>query len=255
MTSDRNLACPGLLVSVRNAAEAHTAMAGGADVIDVKEPSRGPLGAADASVAAEVFRAIAGRRLVTAAGSDLGDRSPTELANWVREAGIQMVKLGVPNTPTEHVFAAMRDLRRAKPTRVTVTPVIYADRVSPDFVGLPALQSLASASRSNWLVVDTYDKSRGSLLASWRLADLELLIRDAHECGMRVVLAGSLSLDSLPRLGPLRPDLIGVRGAVCEGGRLGSLSQELVERARASIDAHGPTKNLTPPEESPYSVG
>ena len=35
---------PGLLVSVRSAAEAATALAGGADLIDVKEPSRGPLG-------------------------------------------------------------------------------------------------------------------------------------------------------------------------------------------------------------------
>ena len=37
---------PGLLVSVRSAAEAITALEAGADVIDVKEPSRGALGAA-----------------------------------------------------------------------------------------------------------------------------------------------------------------------------------------------------------------
>ena len=33
-----------LLVSVRSADEAEAAIAGGADVIDVKEPSHGPLG-------------------------------------------------------------------------------------------------------------------------------------------------------------------------------------------------------------------
>ena len=38
---------PGLLVSVRSADEAIAALAGGADVIDVKEPNRGALGAAD----------------------------------------------------------------------------------------------------------------------------------------------------------------------------------------------------------------
>ena len=38
---------PGLLVSVRSAAEALAALAGGADVIDVKEPNQGSLGAAD----------------------------------------------------------------------------------------------------------------------------------------------------------------------------------------------------------------
>ena len=35
----------GLLVSVRNAAEATEALAGGASIIDVKEPLAGPLGA------------------------------------------------------------------------------------------------------------------------------------------------------------------------------------------------------------------
>jgi len=35
---------PGLLVSVRSADEVDDALAGGADLIDVKEPSRGALG-------------------------------------------------------------------------------------------------------------------------------------------------------------------------------------------------------------------
>jgi uncharacterized protein (UPF0264 family) len=39
-----------LLVSVANAAEARTALEGDADIIDVKDPSRGSLGMADASV-------------------------------------------------------------------------------------------------------------------------------------------------------------------------------------------------------------
>ena len=52
---------PGLLVSVRSAAEAITALEAGADVIDVKEPSRGALGAADCETIAAVVRAVAGR--------------------------------------------------------------------------------------------------------------------------------------------------------------------------------------------------
>ena len=45
-----------LLVSVRSAAEAEAALLGGADVIDVKEPDRGPLGRADDAVIAAVVR-------------------------------------------------------------------------------------------------------------------------------------------------------------------------------------------------------
>ena len=54
-----------LLVSVRNAAEAETALAGGATVIDVKEPSRGSLGRVDDATLAEVMRR-GGRRPISA---------------------------------------------------------------------------------------------------------------------------------------------------------------------------------------------
>jgi len=61
------LPTPQLLVSVRSADEARAALAGGADLIDVKEPSRGPLGTADSDVIAEVLRAVNGRVPVSAA--------------------------------------------------------------------------------------------------------------------------------------------------------------------------------------------
>ena len=62
---------PRLLVSVRDAAEAEAALAGGADLIDVKEPSRGPLGRADAGVIRYVVKAVGGRAPVSAALGEL----------------------------------------------------------------------------------------------------------------------------------------------------------------------------------------
>src|SRR5262249_22964466 len=60
-----------LLVSVRSAAEAVAALEGGADLIDVKEPSRGSLGRADDRVIADVIQAVAGRKPVSAACGEL----------------------------------------------------------------------------------------------------------------------------------------------------------------------------------------
>src|SRR5205823_7246846 len=61
----------GLLVSVRSPQEAEAALAGGASLIDVKDPARGSLGRADDSVIAAVVRAVAGRRPVSAAMGEL----------------------------------------------------------------------------------------------------------------------------------------------------------------------------------------
>ena len=62
---------PRLLVSVRDAAEAAAALAGGAALIDVKEPARGSLGRADAATIAAVVAAVGGRVPVSVALGEL----------------------------------------------------------------------------------------------------------------------------------------------------------------------------------------
>src|SRR5262245_44632800 len=81
---------PGLLVSVRSAEEAEAALAGSADLIDVKEPSRGSLGRADEATIAAVMRAVGGRRPVSAALGELrDDPSPCSIP------GLTYVKWGL----------------------------------------------------------------------------------------------------------------------------------------------------------------
>lgn len=60
-----------LLVSVRSAAEARAAVAGGADIIDVKDPSQGPLGMAATATMHDVARVVAARRPVSLALGEL----------------------------------------------------------------------------------------------------------------------------------------------------------------------------------------
>src|SRR5690349_10143177 len=47
-----------LLVSVRSAGEVEAAVQGGADIVDAKEPMRGPLGAVDAAELARIAAAV-----------------------------------------------------------------------------------------------------------------------------------------------------------------------------------------------------
>ena len=56
----------GLLASVMTVEEAEAALAGGADIIDLKDPRRGALGALPAPVIRDCVAAIAGRQPVSA---------------------------------------------------------------------------------------------------------------------------------------------------------------------------------------------
>src|SRR5437879_1712661 len=71
--SQRGWCNPKLLISVRSAAEAESALAGGAALIDVKEPERGSLGRASDATIAEVIACVAGRAAVSAALGELLD--------------------------------------------------------------------------------------------------------------------------------------------------------------------------------------
>src|SRR5947209_4261654 len=84
-----------LLVSVTCAAEASAALAGGADLIDAKDPQAGALGAVSAEVLREIYAAVAGQRPVTAALGDAGDEAAIErAARTFAAAGAALVKVG-----------------------------------------------------------------------------------------------------------------------------------------------------------------
>src|SRR5947209_7857771 len=88
-----------LLVSVRSAEEARAALEGGAAVIDVKEPDRGPLGRADPSIWAEVRAAVPMATPVSVALGELyewvGDDAPGDLSPLDASAGFTYRKLGL----------------------------------------------------------------------------------------------------------------------------------------------------------------
>jgi uncharacterized protein (UPF0264 family) len=240
-SSDR----PGLLVSVRSAAEARTALGGGADVIDVKEPSRGSLGAADLSTIRAVVRAVAGRAPVSAAAGELGDW-PT--AAWPRPvpAGVTLVKLGlaacgpIADWPTRWRDAIAALAGAARPVAVAYADWRAAEAPDPRHVLAEAVAIGCPA-----LLVDTWDKSSGTLLDHWPLDELGQFVSQVHDQHIAPVLAGSLAGSTLLAAARLGPRLIAVRGAVCEAGRGSTISLASVQ-AVASALATGRLVQATP---------
>jgi len=205
---------PRLLVSVRDAAEAATALAGGADVIDVKEPAAGALGAADAATLAAVVAAVAGRRIVSATTGDIPPEAADAAvasARAVAASGADYVKVGLFPGPGR---AALIDrLGRELGHSARLAAVLFADRGYD-----PALVSALAAAGFCGLVVDTADKRAGRLTDHLDTAALAGLVAACHHHGLFVGLAGSLRQDDLAPLAALGPDLLGVRGAAAAAG-------------------------------------
>jgi (5-formylfuran-3-yl)methyl phosphate synthase len=220
---------PGLLVSVRSLDEAGAAVEGGADITDVKEPLRGPLGRADASVVAGVIRYVAGRCPVSAALGELLDADSGTIPE-----GLAFVKWGLAGCrglcSWRHRLAARLATRRPPlpwggfQNRPTGVIAAYADW---EQAGAPPVNDVAEFARlwtGTVFLLDTFRKEplqankRPTLLDWLSVAEITRLCRLLQPAGVRVALAGSLEAEQIQALQQAQPDWFAVRGAVCDRG-------------------------------------
>lgn len=219
-----------LLASVMSVAEAEAALDGGVDIIDLKDPAQGALGALPEPVIRAVARMIAGRRPVSATLGDLPMDADVVGVAAARFStyGLDVIKLGLfPGGDWPAALAAIAD-RTTPDTRLAA--VMFAD-AAPDFAWIHRLPSYGFAG----VMLDTADKRAGGLRAHLDPTRLHEFVARGRDAGLLVGLAGSLTLDDVPALLTLAPDYLGFRGALTRGDRVAGLDSEKLTALRAAI--------------------
>ena len=218
------------LASVRDADEAAIALAGGADIIDFKDPQAGALGAVAPDVVREGVTRIAGARPVSAVLGDLPMAAEPlrAAAETMAATGVDYLKLGIfPGGNAEAALAALAPLA----ARVKLVAVFFADR-HPDL----SLLALLVEHGFTGAMLDTAGKNGARLLDHLDIAQLGRVVAECRRLGLLAGLAGALELPDIPRLLLLSPDLLGFRTALCgAGGRTGAIAAESVAMVRALI--------------------
>jgi len=230
-----------LLVSVRDAEEALAAITGGAEIIDAKEPVLGPLAPVSPGTLQSICEAVPlsmplSVALVDAAPSDLVELVAAVAQLQPRQALYFKAALvsASPQAAAPAVAAAARVLE-ARPDHPAFIVARYVD-APDDAVDLPDWVDVCAASGARGLLLDTSRKKEGNLLASVDVQDLIALRRRAARQGVWLALAGGMGIDDVESLGEIRPHVVGVRGAACDGSRTGNLSGERVSRLRHAMD-------------------
>jgi dihydroneopterin aldolase len=223
-----------MLASVNGPEEAEIALNAGADIIDLKDPTRGALGAVATTVIRATVSTVRKRRPVSAVAGDLPMR-PDLVAATVRDiavTGVDYVKLGI--FPDGDAPACIRELATIAP-HTKLVAVFFAD-AAPDLSLLPLLKQSGFAGA----MIDTRGKSAGRLLDHFDLTRLRGFVADCHALDLIAGLAGSLEPPDIPRLLVLAPDLLGFRGALCgPGGRTAALDPERTRAVRDLIPPEG----------------
>jgi dihydroneopterin aldolase len=218
------------LASVRDEHEAAEALAGGADIIDFKDPASGALGAAAPEAIERGIAKLAGRALTSATAGDwpLDARALVEAGRRIGATGVDYVKLGLlPGAALLECIDELRAVARAH----RLVAVFFADRGVP-FAALERLRAAGFAGA----MLDTYDKDKGGLRRHLSDAELARFVRAARRAELMTGLAGSLTLEDIPPLARVRPDLLGFRGALCAAGRTSGLSAERLRSVRTALD-------------------
>jgi uncharacterized protein (UPF0264 family) len=235
--SSRTTETPRLLVSVRSTVEAQAALAGGCDLIDVKEPQRGSLGAAEETTIAAVCALVEGRCPVSVALGELVEW-PAERLAFRLPAEVAFAKVGLSGCPVNWSDDWMRlrerfDAAAGRP--VGWVAVYYADMAAAG-PSVEEVIELAATTGCRGVLVDTWSKEGHRLFDHVRPSELGAWRRAVSEAGLLFAVAGSLQRAEFPRLKPIAPDIVAVRGAACRGGhRTGEVCEEAVQQLRTAL--------------------
>lgn len=220
----------GMLASVNSIAEAVLVLNAKVDIIDLKQPERGALGALDTVLVSQIVNEIAKRCPVSATVGDL-PMQPELIFNAVSAmatTGVDYIKIGF--FPDGDWFATVEKLAELTPQHALIA-VLFAD-AEPNFAIIPALKQAGFTG----VMLDTMHKQNGSLTQVMTKNDITQFVTLAKTHALLCGLAGSLRLNDIPTLMPYQVDYLGFRGALCEQHqRTGQLNQQAITQIKQAI--------------------
>ena len=240
---------PWLLVSVRDVREAESALAGGCDILDLKEPKSGPLGMVPVAVMAKIVAATRKHSPSIPISVALGELSDWDDLKKIPKlpAGVTYLKVGTAKVGKDNNWpvrwkAVRKQFESVSKAKYRWVAVAYADWRA---AGAPSPTAIVDAvleeanGKSGGCVgvlFDTYAKQGRSLWEWISRADLKRHADALHQGGRLVALAGGLGCDKLQGISLLEPDIVAIRSAACKDGvRNGVVDEEAVSAFRTCL--------------------
>lgn len=230
-----------LLISVTCVEEALEALKGGADIIDVKNPSEGSLGGHYPWIVKEVRKAVPHVEVSAAVGDSPYLPGLVSLACYgLTLCGVDYVKIGMygPRNLNEALKLAEASCKAVKIANGKAKVVLagYADYREAKCLNPTVIPEVAYKVNADVAMIDTKIKNGLKTLHHLRLDELREFINKAHSYGLKAALAGSLKLEDVKVARDIGADIVGFRSAVCRGDRVnGRVSSELVYELKKQL--------------------
>ena len=248
-----------LMVSVQNLYEAKQALKGGADIVDVKNLQEALVGSAHPNVVKEIRDEVpsAHHASVTlgVVPNQIGTVSMAVYAAGILDA--TSVKVGFMVSEYD---VALETLLAAKEaligTQTKLIGSLFADNLLYDGGIDPDLMvQLAKEGQCDGFLIDTLVKDGRNLFDFVPEDRLKEMVLEGKELGMSTALSGHLKMSDLDELSRVNPDIVGVRGAVCQkGDRDSRVHWESVSEFKKQLDLRQTGEIDVYPENGTSSV-
>lgn len=211
-----------VLISIRSLEELIPAIDGGADIIDLKNPSEGSLGASFPWLIKKI-RNYGNDFTLSVAIGDMPNLPGTAAlaSSGAAACGADIVKVGLygPHSFKEGVELLKGVVKATKDIsqKILVVGAGYADFKSFNGIDSMDIPSICNSAGADIVMLDTYSKNGQKLFDFIDSEELRKFVNKAHEYNLLAALAGSLEPKDINKLNDLGADVIGFRGAACSG--------------------------------------
>jgi (5-formylfuran-3-yl)methyl phosphate synthase len=199
-----------LLISVKNTAEALLALEAGGDIIDLKDPNIGALGALSLDETEHIVRVINSRKTVSATVGE-NHASLDELAVAIQaraRLGVGMIKIGA--SALFYAGDFVQNMQTFSSRGVKLVAVFFAD----EKIDLNLLKKIKQAGFFG-AMLDTKNKQK-NLLQVQKKINLQNFTQICYQLRLESGLAGSLRPLHVGSLVKFNPTYLGFRGGVCQ---------------------------------------
>jgi hypothetical protein len=210
-----------LLISIKSVEEALIIKDSKFDILDIKNPAEGSLGANFPGVIKEI-KEKSPNRVISAAGGDLPGLPglSSQITFGLANLKPNYIKLGFYNFNNLETAAKMiNEAKKAiklSGNSAKLIAAAYGDYKEINSFNPFLLNKLAFETEIDGIMIDTINKDGRSLFDFLNPAELKDFCQQAKKADVFSALAGSLSFDDVGLLQEIQPDIVGFRGAVCE---------------------------------------
>jgi uncharacterized protein (UPF0264 family) len=219
-----------LLISVTNSLEAQIAIDNGADIIDLKNPASGALGALPLQQIESILKTVNHQKKVSATIGDepLEAKVIAEKVAQLMKLKLDYIKIGffeISSINQMQLNDCLDSLTSCVNDGAKLIAVLFAEYQYP-------VTLIADLKKAGFIgvMLDTVNKNGLTLFDHVSDNMLDTFVKHTAELSLLSGLAGSINIDHVDRLVAINPDYIGFRGGVCDARvRTGNLSGQKIK--------------------------